>query len=913
MIRKIFGIYPGEGLNTLYFVLLAITWSFGISIADTLSISLFLEKVGAQSLPLSYLISGLCMITTACLFIYLLKTISPYKILISVISFALCLYLLSSIAINSKVPTWFWFFLQTSTYVLVNGLISCFWIFLDQYHDLQEAKRIFGVYNASYFFGYMLGGMAINLTFDIIGSSGLLIIVVCMLAFSIIIANIINDKISCVEDDSIDLFFSEGKKGFLTIANTFFKSNFALILVAMSLIIQLLRTTTEFGYMETFGKLNQSIPEFLGKIKAFIAAGNIIFGLLFYRRFVRRAGLGNMILIPPLFFLMVYSEWLVSSTLIIAIMGIIAVEGVLYCLGENNVNLLMNAAPAKLKGILRVINDSFFEPLGMLLSSLFLIFLQSEHKLFGFILAAIFLIVSFIIKNSYSRSLFTTLKQNAIHFDRKINEWITKSHKKEQKEIKNDLLKFLLLDEETSLIAFESLSLLNDKTMLSYLLKSADSYSEKGKTMAMQFLLQSCFSSDSKVIEMINKWVEESTSEDLVKQSNLYLAKQGFLHPEKVIADLDNQDPVIRTAAIITLNKSIANQSLLTAGLNRTIASKEIDLLLKSSNIDEICVGLEILRETKESEERALLFLSHESIQVKREAAKTILKMVDKASCRMAYKIVEQLNYCNDNQVRSYCLEILGKIGDSSTVRDIILSSLSFRPNEKRLAEKVIMKMGLKTIPILLAITKDVHLHEICRILASKILGKLALCQLQANLQDIIEIEIKEAYFYFYYAHTIQKQYPLYDLSLLQNALLTGFQSIVDFIIHLLGTAGSIEESDLLVHTLKNKNTKAHADAVEILEKNCDMKIFRQIQPLIDEVPWEEKIETYTKTYGPYPQLTLSELLNKLQDSPSLFDKTAAAHLKAKLQMPDWKKSLREQIKTSEGPFHHYAYELLEL
>ena len=30
------------------------------------------------------------------------------------------------------------------------------------------------------------------------------------------------------------------------------------------------------------------------------------------------------------------------------------------------------------------------------------------------------------------------------------------------------------------------------------------------------------------------------------------------------------------------------------------------------------------------------------------------------------------------------------------------------------------------------------------------------------------------------------------------------------------------------------------------------------------------------------------------------------------MDMPDWKQSLREQIKTSDESFHQYAYELLE-
>ena len=63
---------------------------------------------------------------------------------------------------------------------------------------------------------------------------------------------------------------------------------------------------------------------------------------------------------------------------------------------------------------------------------------------------------------------------------------------------------------------------------------------------------------------------------------------------------------------------------------------------------------------------------------------------------------------------------------------------------------------------------------------------------------------------------------------------------------------------------------------------------------------------------GDYPKLTLSELLGKLEQSPSLFDRIVAARLKAKLQMPNWKQHLREQMKQSDETFYQFAYELLE-
>jgi HEAT repeat protein len=327
-----------------------------------------------------------------------------------------------------------------------------------------------------------------------------------------------------------------------------------------------------------------------------------------------------------------------------------------------------------------------------------------------------------------------------------------------------------------------------------------------------------------------------------------------------------------------------------------------------------MAMALDILAEENApiAVEKALPFLSHEAILVKRSAARAVARLSDKTLSRHAPRLIEELEAARDNLFRLSLLDALAKMADSSTIKELLIASVHFRPSERRRTEEIVIQMGLKTVPLLLALTKDIALPERARILAGKILGRLALPQLQANLPDILDIEIERAYFYFYFAHTIQNQHPLYDLEMLQSALLAGYQSVIDFIIHLLGAAGSLEDPDLLVRALHSRNAKIHSHAVESLEKTCDARIFRLIAPLIDDLPLEEKMSACLRWQGDFPKLTLSELLGKLDDSPSLFDKIVAVRLKANLQMPNWRQELRELMKHSDETFHQYAYELLE-
>jgi HEAT repeat protein len=598
-----------------------------------------------------------------------------------------------------------------------------------------------------------------------------------------------------------------------------------------------------------------------------------------------------------------------------AILGLVTVEGILFTVEDNGFNLLSNAVPTKLRSKVRIINASFFEPIGMLLSSLLLFFIHAQSRWLGFSLSLVVVALALVLRAIYSQAILTNLKDNALHFERKIKGWLSQMTRREEKEAKREILGALRSSsEDTQLLAADALLEMGDSSVLPDILLSARRLGTVAKIRLLQLLDNSPFGNNSLVIQGIDQWVYESDSPELSKWANFYLAKRGLHHPEKVEDDLDNPDLFLRGTAILTMKKSLANQSLDYAALNRTIAAKKLDLMLKSNRIDEIGMALEILAEenTPIAAERALPFLSHEALLVKRTAARAIARLADKSLSRHAPRLIEELAAARDNPFRLSLLDALGKMADSTTIKDLLLASVYFRPNERRRTEEITIHMGLKIVPLLLTLTKDIALPERARILAGKILSRLALPQLQANLPDILDIEIERAYFYFYFAHTIQNQHPLYDLEMLQSALLAGYQSVIDFIIHLLGAAGSLEDPDLLVRALHSRNAKIHSHAVESLEKTCDTRIFRLIAPLVDDLPLDEKMAACLRWQGDFPKLTLSELLSKLDDSPSLFDKIVAVRLKAKLQMPNWRQELRELMKQSDETFHQYAYELLQ-
>lgn len=914
--HKIFGLYPGEGLQAFRFACLSLLWAFGSTCLDTLSDGLFLEKIGAPSLPFAFLIISLGMMGISTIVLYCLKITNPYRILNVAMALGVILCLSSALFVGTGPPAWFYYSIKIASRIFFSVMIACSWTFIDQYHDLQDAKRVYAIYSSSYFLGAIFSGFAINFFLDSFGFSTLLIAAAIAIALAMWQARHIARKVKAVYDDTVEGAFSVSKGSLSSIIQLILRSRFTIGLLLLSLFTQIMWTTTEFNYMESLGRLGNDlhgenqIAEFLGKCRAIISFCNILVGIFLYNRIVSRAGLQNVVLITPLFYFGLYSFWVWHDSMAMAVLGLIAVDGILFTVEDNCFNLLSNAVPSKLKSRVRIINDSFFEPVGMLLSAGLLFCVNT--KFLGFGLTILALVITLIIRSIYSPTILQNLKDNALHFERKLRVWLQGMTKREQKDAKKAILEQLHAPEEDlQVFAIESLLQLEEE--LPQILETAKRLSTMAKIHFLRLIEVSQFNEHPAVLELISHWTDENESSELSKWAHLYLAKRGLHHPDHVVED--DPDLFLKAAALLTMKKSLAVQAPETAALNRTIAEKKIELMLKSQSIDEISMALSILAEENQWDAavKALAFLSHESILVKRSAAKCVAKLANKQFARYAPRLIEELEAARDNVFRLMLLEALGKIADSTMVKDILLASVHFRPNERRKTEEIVIQMGLKIVPLLLTLTKDIALPERARILAGKILSRLALPQLQANLMDILDIEIERAYFYFYFGHTIQKQHPLFDLEMLQSALLTGYQSVIDFIIHLLGAAGSLEDPELLVRALHSRNEKIHSNAIESLEKTCDPRLFRLIAPLVDDLPLSEKMDACLRWQGDYPKLTLSELLGKLEQSPSLFDKIVAIQLKAKLKMPNWKGQLREQMKHSDETFHQLAYELLEI
>ena len=526
----------------------------------------------------------------------------------------------------------------------------------------------------------------------------------------------------------------------------------------------------------------------------------------------------------------------------------------------------------------------------------------------GLALAICALPVAFIIQRKYHAAVYENLTANAIHPERSVKEWFSFMTKEEQNRCKDRLFSILnsSIDLREQVFAIQGLLGLENSDIVQSLLITAKNKPSNFQIAVLELLSKTKLCTSKYVTEELMRWLDEIEDENVIAKVSYLLAQQGLIPPEIIVEDLKSLNPIKKAAALISLKKSDNPLDL----NNNKFVDKSILEMLDSSNEEQIRIAMEILsHEASHNHHQLFLtFLEHPIPAVRRKAIECFAK-ISNSQCRKYAKIlISQIKNSHDSFIRKNCLYALGKINDPSLIRDILRASLHFRQSERRIVETIARKMGLSTVPILLKVTKDRTMPDKCRALAGRILGHLALAHLQANLHEIINVEIERAYFYYYHFHSVQQNNPDKDLKLLVEALETGYHSVLDFIVQILSSAGEVEDSELVSRLFRSRDKKLRGQVVETLERTCDINIFKSLRPLVENLPSSEVFNRYLdkKKY----HYDLPELLEILSSSSSPVDKIVSLSLMKEFQFPNWRSIAEKMSSSNEELFTHFAKEL---
>ncbi len=908
-LRLLLNIHSSESVTSLFFILLGLCWSIGAYGIFTLSEGLFLEYVGAQLLPLTYVCVACCLCGLSVLMISLLRFFSIKNLLTLLILFWILLassfVLIYPVAHGSTV---YWFIFKMIGWMMPISIYICYWSFIDQYIDLQDGKRLFALFNSVTFLGDAMSSGFLSLAIKKVGIQQMVSCYAVVLALSIPMILWISKKMPILVEAHADHEKTKNQLSWREILRRILQSKFTVYLLSFYFLMQLLAIVTEFNYMSTFQTIlatsgTHALTEFLATCNMWIGLANVAIGLFVYSRLVKKMGVHNLSIVAPMFFFLLFCFWFWRDGLSLAVLGLIGREGMIYTFDDNNLNLLISGVPSRVKNQVRIFVESFFEPMGMLCGASLLLLFTSCSITMGLLIAVLALFSVWFVRHNYPKAIFKNLVTNSIYFGKRPRDWIGKQ---EQKLFEQYLLaQFKTSDEASRLLAFEYLIELGNKNYLSRMLNQINLFSIPSKIKAIDLLANSSWSAENLVVDKLESWRRLHPHPSVRGAIHFYLARRALLRPEKVMNDLSHPHLDLRAAAILTFT-TLSSPAYLPS--LQALAAEELTKLLTSSSEAEIEKGLAILAHDPNAENvhRVLPFLIHSSILIQRMAAKAVASLANPNSMSLVPLLIRHLTTNRDPDVVVSILKALSRMSDTSWIKALILASVHFRPAEILMARRLILDIPGIRPEMFLEILQHRFYHERCRLLAAKILARLDPRVLKQQLPTILEMEMDRAYFYsFHLEYSVDPNYPV-----LGNALESSLHTILDFLVQLVGLTGAFEESEVLPTTLRSRNQKLRAQALETLHKSCPYRLFSILEPLLQTNSGEKKMQQYLKR-GFIP-LKLDSLLDLLVDSSRLTDQIVAVWLQAKIGLPSWRDTVRKKLQNNEDVFRHFAEELLK-
>lgn len=903
LLSRLFGIYPGEEKQTLLFALIGYFWILAAASGLKFGDALFLIHVGPSELPTVYVFTACGMICFSSFLMYAFHHLKHLRIVEIVILTQSLFYLIMYWVVSMEGlegQKEFWYLLRVFGYLFFVLVITSFWLFIDQYHHLRDAKRFYCLFSSAIFLGLATTGLLMQSEF--VDIQKVLLFGVCLLAVVWYLVHYCDGHFDIIYDETDIEASSEIKeKGAVThFFQKVLSSPYTLLVMANNFLIELLTWTVEFSYLSYFaemmaksGKGEEELLPFLGKLVLTVGTFNLIFALFLFSRLVRRFGVYSLLPVTPLLIILAFSNWLYIDSILFPLVGYGVVEGTIWVIDGNSFNLLLNGVPSALKAKVRVIIEHVFEPAALLSSGILIGWFGVDARLLTLCLACLSLLVALGLRRNYLYALVDQISSKSIQFGTSVADWMTKSGKRQYKKMVQRVSSMLSRgDEEMRLFACECLLKIADEPDLGPLIQAAKDFNPSNKLAWLGLIEANSLDGDPAIIELLHEWTSERDVR-LREKVYLLLANHHALYAGEFNRGAESESPLIQA---IAMEKS----------------SEELQELLHSNQDDKVVLGLFLLglQEDFDVVETAIPFIKHPTQEIAREAMQVISQWADRDLLWHAMAITEQLGLRKDPIFQKHALNALEKIGDVSIIKEILLSSTHFRPSVRRRAEAVIAGIGLSGIPVLTAHVVDPKVNYSAKQIAVNVLGRLAPEQLRERLYLIVKEEVKQACFYLYQHKTIEQRYPNESLEALKGALQSSYHTVLDYVFKLLGAAGVLPSCEVLFSCLRSQNARLKSQVVETLEKCCDAQLFNLLQPLVDDIPLSEKMAYCVNHEG--ADYTLEEVLLKLADSSIITNQIVAATLLHRMDAPYWRETLRKQMMTQEELFHHFAYELLE-
>jgi hypothetical protein len=429
--RRILNLYPGEGRMAFLFSLLAFLTAAACSGVVAISDGQFLGHIGSQGLGIVYLITALAMLAFSIVQIIGLGRVSARQSFLLILSAGVALIGIEAAALlHGALPKAAWYGLWIVGDMVYLVTLAGLWNFIDQSYDLQDAKRQYGLLSASMILGFAAGAGLASVLIEMWSAGGVMVVYASLFGLAFALAVYLSKTVQPLAETPHEATATEEHRTLKGIFAQVLTSRFTMLLILFGIAMGLAEFLMEFSYMDALEKVfgangeasSEELTHFMGATRGWVYLADVVVGSLFYSRIIRRIGVENANLVPAGYFFLIFLSFPLLQGLIFAVLGLIAVEGALVAFYDNNLSILLNGVPARVKAQLRVFVQNFIEPLGMLLVAILLLVFEKQALLIGGATAAIAVGIALLMRKKYRLAILEHLRQNAspdvsLHFE----------------------------------------------------------------------------------------------------------------------------------------------------------------------------------------------------------------------------------------------------------------------------------------------------------------------------------------------------------------------------------------------------------------------------------------------------------------------------------------------------------------
>lgn len=429
VLYRLFKVEPGEWRKLLQFGLFGLLLQTGMGIGFAAGDAAFLGNVGADRLPVIFMLTPLVMIVYTAVFSVLLVRFSIDHVvdvtLALLIAGGAILWGLIELAPDGPFQTGLYYVLKLYLAMWYIALYTLFWNFTDAYFDIQDAKRLFPLFAAFCALGTTLGALIVSLFAQVLPMHAFLLVWAGVALATAPVARLLRRRWERIADTDIDLGDEDrGVKAQLgAVARTFRISPYAVALTLTLFVTLLLTNLAEFQYSTVLqeGRSEGELAALFGRLYAAANIFNLVVCLFVFNRLVTRIGVRDVALILPLSYFAVFGFFFLAGGELAALAAFFAYHGVLTSIEYNNQNLLFNATPSEVKRPFRTVVEGLCEPLASLLAGGFLLVMAKHMDMrelsgIGVLLGATLIGVVMALRHYYPAAMETNMRRGWLNF-----------------------------------------------------------------------------------------------------------------------------------------------------------------------------------------------------------------------------------------------------------------------------------------------------------------------------------------------------------------------------------------------------------------------------------------------------------------------------------------------------------------